>query len=65
MITQSDNDAATDLWYDVGRHSLKRFLQLAKMTDTTLCDDGYWGPTLITAHDEMLLLRLLLTRIRC
>jgi beta-lactamase class A len=64
MITQSDNDAATALWYDVGRHSLHRFLELAKMTDTTLGDDGYWGLTRITAHDEMLLLRLLLNKNR-
>jgi beta-lactamase class A len=62
MITHSDNDAATALWNDVGRRSLNRFLQLAKMTDTTLGYDGYWGLTLITAHDEMLLLKLLLSK---
>lgn len=62
MITHSNNDAATSLWNDVGRHSLQRFLQLAKMTHTILGDDGYWGLTQITAHDEMLLLRLLLSK---
>ena len=62
MITQSDNDAATALWNDVGRRSLQRFLQLAKMTHTYLGDDGYWGLTQITAHDEMLLLKLLLSK---
>jgi hypothetical protein len=59
MITQSDNDAATYLWNEVGMARLQHFLNLAKMTDTELGQDGYWGLTQITAHDEMLLLRLL------
>jgi beta-lactamase class A len=59
MITQSDNDAATDLWDEVGQRSLRHFLDLAKMDQTRLGADGYWGLTQVTAHDEMLLLELL------
>jgi beta-lactamase class A len=59
MITQSDNDAATYLWNEVGMARLQHFLDLAKMDGTELGQDGYWGLTQITAHDEMLLLRLL------
>jgi hypothetical protein len=39
--------------------SLQRFLDLAKMDQTRLGQDGYWGLTQVTAHDEMLLLQLL------
>lgn len=59
MITRSDNNAATTLWARLGRGSLQHFLNLAKMTETVLGPDGYWGLTQITAHDEMTLLRLL------
>jgi hypothetical protein len=59
MITQSDNDAATDLWNEVGVSRLQHFLDLAEMNQTQLGDDGYWGLTQVTAHDEMLLLKLL------
>jgi Beta-lactamase enzyme family len=59
MITQSDNDAATDLWNEVGMTRLQRFLDAAKMSQTQLGQDGYWGLTQVTAHDEMLLLELL------
>jgi Beta-lactamase enzyme family len=62
MITESDNDAASDLWDDVGRADLQRFLDLARMTQTHLGLGGYWGLTQITAYDEVLLLRLLLNR---
>jgi Beta-lactamase enzyme family len=61
MITQSDNDAATALWNEVGMSRLQRFLDLAKMNATQLGEGGYWGLTQVTAHDEMLLLRLLST----
>ena len=60
MITESDNDAASDLWYDVGRPDLQHFLNLAHMTRTYLGPGPYWGLTQITAYDEVLLLRLLL-----
>jgi hypothetical protein len=59
MITESDNDAATDLWDELGLTRLQRFLDLAKMNQTELGQDGYWGLTGITGHDEMLLLELL------
>jgi beta-lactamase class A len=59
MITQSDNDAATFLWDEVGPGRLRRFLDLAKMDQTQPGRGGYWGLTQVTAHDEMLLLELL------
>ena len=59
MITQSDNDAATDLWDEACMSRLQHFLDLAEMDQTRLGDDGYWGLTQATAHDEMLLLKLL------
>jgi beta-lactamase class A len=60
MITVSDNNAATALWNDVGRPSLQTFLGLATMKETVLGPGGYWGVTLLTAHDETTLLWLLL-----
>jgi hypothetical protein len=59
MIEQSDNDAATALWDEVGMDRLQHFLNLADMGETELGQDGYWGLTQVTAHDEMLLLKLL------
>ena len=59
MITQSDNDAASDLWAHVGRGRLEYFLGRAAMNETRLGPDGYWGLTQITAHDELLLMQLL------
>ena len=41
---------------DLGQH----FLNLAQMTHTVLGPGGYWGLTQITAHDEILLLQLLI-----
>jgi beta-lactamase class A len=61
MITQSDNDAATALWNDVGLPALQHFLNAAKMKQTVLNTYGAWGLTEITAHDETLLLRLLMS----
>jgi Beta-lactamase enzyme family len=62
MITQSDNDAATTLWDDVGMADLNSFLTAAGMSRTRLGQDGYWGLTEVNAEDELLLLRLLLTK---
>jgi beta-lactamase class A len=59
MITQSDNDAASALWDEVGPARMQRFLDLARMTETILGPDGFWGLTEITARDELSLLRLL------
>jgi hypothetical protein len=61
MITQSSNAAATALWDEVGRAGLAGFLAAAGMTRTELGPGGYWGLTEVNAHDEMLLLRLLLS----
>lgn len=61
MITRSDNSAASSLWAKLGRSYLQHFLNLAGMRQTVLGPGGYWGLTQVTAHDEMLLLRLLLT----
>ena len=57
MITQSDNNAATALWDDVGMRGMQRFLNRAGMRHTTL--SSAWGLTLITAQDELKLLHLL------
>ena len=57
MITQSDNDAATALWNDVGMTGMQTFLDKAGMWHTRLSDA--WGLTLITAQDELTLLHLL------
>ena len=56
MITQSDNNAASALWAEVGRSSLQHFLNLAGMTETVLGPGGYWGLTQITARDELTVL---------
>ncbi len=61
MITESDNNAATDLWNDVGPVAMRQFLNLAKMTQTVPGTGGYWGLTQVTAHDQMKLLHLLTT----
>jgi hypothetical protein len=60
MITQSDNDAATALWNETGIRGMQRFLNRARMSHTVLNDA--WGLTLITAHDEVTLLKLLARR---
>jgi hypothetical protein len=57
MITQSDNNAATALWNDVGMAGMQRFLNRARMRHTVL--SAAWGLTLITAQDELTLLHLL------
>jgi beta-lactamase class A len=61
MITRSDNNAASALWAKLGHSYLRHFLNLAGMKQTVLGPGGYWGLTQVTAHDETLLLRLLLT----
>ena len=61
MITLSDNNAATALWNELGYPYLQHFLNLAGMKQTYLGQNGYWGLTQVTAHDETLLLQLLVT----
>ena len=60
MITESDNDAASALWTELGRGYLQHFLDVAKMRHTRLGPGGSWGLTQITANDEVVLLQLLL-----
>jgi len=60
MITESSNTAATTLWNELGMGRLQLFLNLAGMRQTELSDA--WGLTLATAHDELVLLRLLVTK---
>jgi Beta-lactamase enzyme family len=57
MITQSSNSAATALWDEVGLRGMQHFLDLAGMRQTRLSDA--WGLTLLTAHDEIALLKIL------
>ena len=62
MITVSDNNAASALWAQVGRANMQHFLNLAKMNQTVLGPGGAWGLTQLTAHDELLLLKLLTSK---
>jgi beta-lactamase class A len=57
MITDSDNDAAQDLYEDVGLPGMQHFLDLAQMRETKL--SAYFGLSMLTAHDEAILLGLL------
>ncbi|GGM91723.1 serine hydrolase [Streptomyces fuscichromogenes] len=58
MITQSDNDATSTLWKQLGLTKIKGFLSAAGMTQTTPGADNYWGLTQIDVHDEQRLLAL-------
>ncbi|MEU6342894.1 serine hydrolase [Streptomyces sp. NPDC046977] len=58
MITQSDNDATSTLWKQLGPDKIKGFLSAAGMTRTVPGAGGYWGLTQITAGDEQKLLDL-------
>jgi beta-lactamase class A len=58
MIEDSDNNAATYLWNDVGRTRLSQFVKAATMTETEL-NWSAWGLSEITARDELQLMRLL------
>jgi hypothetical protein len=58
MIEQSDNDDATALWNEVGGTAgIAAFDKAVGMSQTTPNPDGYWGETLTTARDQLLLLR--------
>ena len=60
MITESDNDAASALWDEVGDAGMQRFVGAAHMRHTVL-DDEAWGLSELTAQDELTLLTLLST----
>ncbi|MET9292278.1 serine hydrolase [Streptomyces sp. NPDC003077] len=62
MITQSDNNATSTLWRQLGAAKVKGFLSAAKMTQTVPGSGGYWGLTQITANDQQKLLELLTTK---
>jgi beta-lactamase class A len=59
MITQSDNDAATALWNEVGMAGMQHFLTIAGMKHTVLNDA--WGLTQETPQNEVKLLTMLTT----
>lgn len=59
MITISDNTAAQNLWDDLGRTCLGRFLDRVGTRRTELGRGGYWGLTRTTAADQMRLLGVL------
>ncbi|MFY4723299.1 serine hydrolase [Streptomyces sp. LaBMicrA B280] len=58
MITQSDNDATSKLWKQLGLTKIKGFLAAAKMTKTVPGSGGYWGLTQENVADEQKLLQL-------
>jgi len=58
MITVSDNDAAEDLYNDIGGWStIGPFDKSIGMTRTTPNDQGYFGETYTTAADQITLLK--------
>jgi len=58
MIENSDDDAATDLWDDIGQQTgLASFDSLIPLPDTVPGADGYWGETTTTGADQVDLLR--------
>jgi beta-lactamase class A len=59
-ITQSDNSAASALWWRVGGASgMQRFFTRARMFHTIAGSGGYWGLTQVKAGDELNLLRVI------
>ncbi|MCX5315314.1 serine hydrolase [Streptomyces sp. NBC_00154] len=61
MITESDNDATSALWHQIGSVGFEKFLALADMRHTVPGSGGSWGLTQITAGDELRLMQLLTT----
>ncbi|MGW2646643.1 serine hydrolase [Streptomyces sp. NPDC001393] len=59
MITQSDNNATTTLWKQLGLTKIKGFLAAAGMTKTVPGANGYWGLTQENVTDEQKLLKLI------
>ncbi|MEU3984128.1 serine hydrolase [Streptomyces sp. NPDC026672] len=62
MITQSDNNATSTLWKQLGLTKIKGFLGAAGMSQTKPGANGYWGLTQITVTDEQKLLKLVTAR---
>jgi len=62
MIENSDNDAAEDLWEDIGEgRALDAFSDLAELTSTHSDPRGRWGRTITGAQDQLKLIQLLET----
>jgi beta-lactamase class A len=62
MIENSDNDAASDLYAEVGGpQAIDDANQIFGLTQTTVGTDGYWGLTTTTAADQIQLLRTVFT----
>jgi beta-lactamase class A len=60
MITQSDNDAATSLWNQIGATSgLAAANRVFGLTQTVPGTNGQWGLTKTTASDQIRLLQML------
>jgi beta-lactamase class A len=58
MIEQSNNDAATALWNEVGQGpGVKAFMNKVGMPATTPGSDGLWGLTSTNAPDQVSLVR--------
>ncbi|QTD98689.1 serine hydrolase [Streptomyces cyanogenus] len=62
MITESDNDATSKLWKQLGVAKIQGFLTAAGMTKTVPGADGYWGLTQENVNDEQKLLKLVTAR---
>jgi beta-lactamase class A len=60
MIENSDDDAASDLWDDIGQQAgLAKFNSLIPLSGTVPGTDGHWGGTTTTGADQVSLLRQL------
>jgi hypothetical protein len=63
MIENSDNDSASDLYYDVGgAEAIDDANRVCGLSETTVGTDGYWGLTTTTVDDQIRLLRVVFTR---
>jgi beta-lactamase class A len=63
MIENSDNDSASDLYYDVGgAEAIEDANRACGLSQTTVGTDGYWGLTTTTVDDQIRLLRVVFTR---
>jgi hypothetical protein len=63
MIENSDNDSASDLYYDVGgAAAIDDANRACGLSETTAGTDGYWGLTTTTVDDQIRLLRVVFTR---
>ena len=62
MIEQSDNNAASGLWNQIGRaEGLEEANEQFGLTETTGGKAGYWGTTTTTSTDQLRLLQMVFT----